>query len=66
MLIDTVPQIKPQFNPLPVQKCRYGKGPTDYGQSFIVWKYRAKDDALDGGNYQGLKGDALDSDNYRV
>ena len=66
MLIDMVPQIKPQFTPLPVQKCRDGKGPTDCGQSFIVLKYRAKGDALDGGNYQGLKGDALDSDNYGV
>ena len=66
MLIEMLPQIKPQFSPLPVQKCRDGKGPTDCEQSFIVLNYKGKGDAQDGGNYQGLKRDALDRDNYRA
>ena len=36
MMSDMLPQIKPLFTPLPVQKCRNGKGPTDCVQSFIV------------------------------
>ena len=64
MLIDMLPQIKPQFTPLPVQKCRDGKGPTDCEQSFIVWNYNGNGDAKEGGNYQGLKGDSLGRDKY--
>ena len=32
-----------------------GKIPTDWGQSFIVCLYKGKGDALDRGNYRGLK-----------
>ena len=32
-----------------------GKVPTDWEQSFIVCLYKGKDDALDRGNYRGLK-----------
>ena len=34
---------------------RDGKVPTDWEQSFIVCLYKGKDDALDRGNYRGLK-----------
>ena len=34
---------------------RYGKVPTDWEQSFIVCLYKGKGDALDRGNYRGLK-----------
>ena len=34
---------------------RDGKVPTDWEQSFIVCLYKCKDDALDRGNYRGLK-----------
>ena len=32
-----------------------GKVPTDWGESFIVSLYKGKCDALDRGNYRGLK-----------
>ena len=34
---------------------RDGKVPTDWEQSFIDCLYKGKDDALDRGNYRGLK-----------
>ena len=34
---------------------RDGKVPTDWEQSFIVCLYKGKGDALDRGNYRGLK-----------
>ena len=34
---------------------RDGKVPTDWGQTFIVSIYKGKGDALDRGNYRGLK-----------
>ena len=34
---------------------RDGKVPADWEQSFIVCLYKGKGDALDGGNYRGLK-----------
>ena len=45
-------------------KCRDDKGPTDCEQNFLVTNYKGKGDAQDGGNYLGLKGDALDRENY--
>ena len=42
MLIDMLPQIKPQFIPLPDQKCRDDKGPTDCEPSFNFWNYRER------------------------
>ena len=66
ILVDMLLKIKPQFTPLPVHKCRDGKGPTDWEQSFIVWNYKGKGGAQDGGTYRGLKDDALDSNNYRA
>ena len=63
MLIDMLPKSNPT-SPLSVQKCRDGKRPTDCEQRFMVWNNKGKGDAQDGGNYQGVKGDALDRDNY--
>ena len=34
---------------------RDGKVPSDWEQSFIVYLYKGKGDALEGGNYRGLK-----------
>ena len=34
---------------------REGKVPTDWEESFIVCLYKGKGDALDRGNYRGLK-----------
>ena len=32
----------------------------------LVWNYKGKGDAQDGGNYKGLKGDAMDRDTFRA
>ena len=47
MLIDMLAQIKLQFTPLPVKKCRDGKGPNYWEQRFIVWNYKGKGGTLD-------------------